>query len=62
MSDMINNDTTAILKGMGVIFTSSTEMRIAENSDNILVALTGRVKSIVGKEVEVSSLSTASFS
>ena len=34
MSNMINNDTTAILKGMGIVFTSSTQMRRATNSDN----------------------------
>ena len=34
MSNMINSDTTAILKGMGIVFTSSTQMRRATNSDN----------------------------
>ena len=34
MSNMINNDSTAILKGMGIVFTSSTQMRRATNSDN----------------------------
>ena len=32
--EMENGDTTAILSGMGVVFISSTEMRIAINSDN----------------------------
>tara|TARA_B110000046_G_scaffold90527_1_gene98496 strand:- start:102 stop:2789 length:2688 start_codon:yes stop_codon:yes gene_type:complete len=34
MSNMTNNDSTAILKGMGVVFTSKLEMRRATNSDN----------------------------